>query len=295
MNRIDGMRTFVAVVEAGSFTAAAERLGVTVKLVSKYVARLEQDRGINLLHRTTRSMSLTPEGRAYLDGCRRVLAEVEALEDQLDQTKGLSGTLRIAAPLVYGDTAVAEAALAFMQAHPGVTVEVFHSDRHVDLAEEGFDLAVRMGDLKDSSLIATRLGHTDLVVVAAPSYLTQHGTPTRPENLSAHVCIRDANNPDPNRWPFLIDGQVVQVPVKGPFLANSPMACLLMARAGMGLFICPDVFLADDFDTGRLVPVLTGFSSRRIPISAVQLPSGFKRPKAAAFTDCLRRVMKSKA
>lgn len=289
------MRTFVAVVEAGSFTAAADRLGVTVKLVSKYIARLEQDQGMTLLHRTTRSMSLTSEGRAYLDGCRRVLAEVEALEDQLDQRKGLSGTLRVAAPFVYADVVVAKAALAFMEAHPRVTVAVDVSARYVDLAEDGYDLAVRIGELKDSSLIATKLGHTDMHVVAAPSYLQAHGTPARPEDLTAHVCIRDANNPDPDRWPFMVDGEIMQVPVSGPFIANSPQACLLLARAGKGMFLCPDVFLTDSLASGQLVRLLDGFSSRRIGIHAVQLPSAFRKPRAAAFIDCLRQVMKSKA
>lgn len=289
VDRIQGMRTFVAVVEAGSFAAASKRLGITGKLVSKYIAALEAELGMNLLHRTTRSMSLTHDGRIYLEGCRRVLNEIDLLDISLESSRGLKGTLRVAAPLTFGETAVAAAALEFMETHPEVTIELQLSDEYVDLAEEGFDLAVRIGTLKDSSLVARKLGEARLLVVAAPSYIERHGAPVHPGELSAHICIRDANNPDPNRWPFLIDGQQVQIPVGGPFLANSPPACLLPTLAGKGIFICPHVFLGDDLAQGRLVHLLPGFPSRTIAIQAVQLPSAFGKPKVSAFIDILRR------
>lgn len=292
MDKIQGMRTFVAVVEAGSFAAASKRLGITGKLASKYIAALEAELGMNLLHRTTRSMSLTHDGRIYLEGCRRVLNEIELLDISLEASRGLKGTLRVAAPLTFGETAVAAAALDFMETHPEVTVELQLSDEYVDLAEEGFDLAVRIGTLKDSSLVARKLGEARLLVVAAPSYIERHGAPVHPDELSAHICIRDANNPDPNRWPFLIDGQQVQIPVGGPFLANSPPACLLPTLAGKGIFICPHVFLGNDLARGRLVQLLPGFPSRTIAIQAVQLPSAFRKPKVSAFIDTLRRHIK---
>ena len=234
-------------------------------------------------------MSLTQNGRMYLEGCRRVLHETDLLDTSLESSRGLKGVLRVAAPLTFGETAVAAAALEFMDAHPEVTVELQLSDAYVDLAEEGFDLAVRIGTLKDSSLVARKLGEAKLLVVAAPSYIERHGAPVHPEELSAHICIRDSNNPDPNRWPFLIDGQQVQIPVAGPFLANSPPACLLPTRAGKGIFICPNVFLGDDLAEGRLVQLLPGFPSRTIAIQAVQLPSTFRRPKVTAFIDTLAR------
>ena len=292
LDQIDGMRTFVAVVEAGSFSAASKRLGITNKLASKYIATLESRLGMNLLHRTTRSMSLTPEGRSYLEGCRKVLNEVELLETSLDASAGLKGTLRIAAPLTYGDTVVSAAAQSFLAAHPEVTVELVLSDQYVDLAEGGFDLAVRIGDLKDSRLIVQKLGETDLKVVAAPSYIEQFGAPTHPSQLTDHTCIRDANNPDPNRWPFLIDGQLVQIPVSGPFITNSPPACLMPTRSGKGIFICPDAFLTEDLKTGRLRHLLTDFPSRTISIQTVQLPSAFRKPKVKAFIEALRKEIR---
>lgn len=292
MDRIDGMRTFLAVVEAGSFAGASKRLGITGKLVSKYIGALEAQLGMSLLYRTTRSMSLTQDGRTYLEGCRRVLNEIDLLDTSLEASRGLKGTLRVAAPLTFGETVVATAALEFMETHPEVTVELQLSDDYVDLAEEGFDLAVRIGALKDSSLVARKMGEARLLVVAAPSYIERNGAPSHPGELTAHVCIRDANNPDPNRWPFLIDGQLVQIPVAGPFLANSPPACLLPTRAGKGIFICPHVFLDDDLAQGRLVQLLPGFPSRTISIQTVQLPSAFGKPKVSAFIQCLKKHMK---
>jgi len=281
------------VVEAGSFSAAGKRLGITNKLVSKYVATLESRLGTSVLHRTTRSMSLTPEGRNYLEGCRRVLSEVDALEASLDMSAGLKGFLRVAAPLTFGETVVAEAALNFMESHPEVVVEIDMSDHYADLADGGYDLAIRIGALKDSSLKSRKLGETDLLVVATPDYIAGHGAPSHPEELSAHSCIRDANNPDPNRWPFLVEGKVIHIPVSGPFIANSAPACLVPTYAGKGIFICPEVFLGDDLESGRLVRLLPAFHSRTIAIQAVHLPSAYRKPKVSAFIDTMREQLRS--
>ncbi len=283
------MQSFVAVVEAGSFAAAGQRLGISNKLVSKRVAQLESQLGMTLLHRTTRSMSLSHEGGKYLQGARRVLAELEQLEAEFDASDGLKGTVRVAAPITFGDTAVAQAANRFVEQHPNVTVELDLSDHYVDLAKGGFDIAIRIGSLSDSSLLVRKLGETHMKVVAAPSYLEKHGTPSHPAALCEHICIRDANNPDPNRWPFQIEGQTVQVPVSGPFLANSPPACLVPTRAGRGIFICPDVFLRDDLEAGTLVELLSAFHSRTLPIQSVQLPSAFRKPRVKAFVAFMKR------
>ncbi|MEM9497940.1 MAG: LysR family transcriptional regulator [Pseudomonadota bacterium] len=293
MDRIDGMHSFVAVVETGSFSAAGQRLGISNKLVSKRVAQLERQVGMTLLHRTTRSMSLSHEGERYLEGARRVLAEVEQLETEFDGSDGLKGTVRVAAPLTYGDLAVAGAASRFVKEHPDMTVELDLSDRYVDLAKGGFDIAIRIGHLNDSTLVVRKLGETAMKVVAAPSYLKRHGVPMHPAELCEHVCIRDANHPDPNRWPFHIDGQHVQVPVSGPFLANSPPACLVPTRAGLGIFVCPDVFLRDELDSGRLTEILPEFHSRTLPIQSVQLPSAFRKPRVRAFVDFMRAEIRS--
>jgi DNA-binding transcriptional LysR family regulator len=287
------MRTFIAVVEAGSFTAAGHRLGISNKLVSKYIGTLETQLQVNLLHRTTRSLSLTNEGRTYLEGCRKVLGECEALDKEMDPSGGFSGKIKIAAPLTFGETTVAATAIQFMDAHPEVSIEIDMSDRHVDLAEGGYDLAIRMGALKDSSLIARKLTSSNFLVVAASSYIEKFGAPSRPIDLSAHSCIRDSNHPDPNRWPLLVEGQLVHIPVTGRYIANSPPACLVPTYSGKGLYHCPEIFLGDSLTTGKLIEVLGDYiSSQKIDIHAVQLPSAFRNPKVAAFVDLLREEMK---
>ncbi len=294
MDRLDGMRTFIAVVEAGSFTAAGQRLGISNKLVSKYIGTLETQLEVNLLYRTTRSLSLTNEGRTYLEGCRKVLSECEVLDRVMDPSGGFSGSIKIAAPLTFGETTVAAAAIQFMDAHPDVVIEIDMSDRHVDLAEGGYDLAIRMGALRDSSLIARKLTSSNYLVVVAPSYIEEFGAPSRPIDLSAHSCIRDSNHPDPNRWPFLVEGQLVHIPVSGRYIANSPPACLTPTYAGKGFYHCPEIFLGDSLETGKLVSVLDEHrSSQNIDIHAVQLPSAFRNPKVKSFVDMLRDAIKS--
>ncbi|WP_306154242.1 LysR family transcriptional regulator [Roseovarius sp. MMSF_3281] len=286
------MQSFVAVVETGSFVAAGQRLGLSNKLVSKRLAQLEQDIGMTLLHRTTRSMSLTHEGTRYLEGARRVLAEFEQLENEFDAADGLKGVIRIAAPTTYGETTVARAASRFTEEHPNVTVELALSDRYEDLAKGGFDVAIRIGHLSGSSLIVRKLGETRMKVVAAPAYLKAHGTPEHPADLGDHICIRDTNSTDPNRWSFCIEGQTIQVPVSGPFLANSPSACLAPVRAGMGIFTCPDIFLADDLSTGRLVELFPNTHAESLPIQSIHLPSAFRKTRVKAFVDVMQREMR---
>ncbi|MEP1522485.1 substrate binding domain-containing protein [Ascidiaceihabitans sp.] len=215
--------------------------------------------------------------------------ELEQLDSEFEGSDGLSGIVRVAAPLTYGDTAVASAADKFVQEHPNVTVELDLSDHQVDLAKGGFDIAIRIGDLRDSSLIVRKLGETHMKVVAAPSYIARHGKPEHPIHLGEHICIRDSNNPGPNRWPFQIEGQQMLVPVTGPFLANSPPACLVPTLTGPGIFICPDIFLGDNLETGHLVELFTGCQSRRLPIHAVQLPFAFRKPRVKAFVEFMKR------
>ncbi|WP_282153372.1 LysR family transcriptional regulator [Ruegeria atlantica] len=288
MDKIDGMRAFVAVVETGSFIAAGKRLGISNKLVSKYIGVLEGQLEVTLLHRTTRSLSLTNEGRTYLEGCRKVLSECDALDLTMDQSGGFSGSLRVTAPLTFGETFVVDAAIKFMTTYPDVTVEIDMSDRHADLAEGAFDLAIRMGPLKDSSLIAQKLASSEYLAVASSSYIEEFGSPAHPDDLKSHSCIRDTNNPHPNRWPFFIEGQMIQVPVSGPYIANSPPACLAPAYAGKGIYHCPEVFLGDDLVSGKLVRVLEGFQSRKIDVHAVYLPTAYRNRKVVAFIETLR-------
>lgn len=288
MDRIEKMRAFVAVVEAGSFAAAGKRLGLSNKVISKGIQALEADIGSALLFRTTRSMSITPEGRLYLQGCRRVLLEYDAMSASLDTSKGLRGTLRISAPVTFGEVLVTDAIVDFMAAHPEIEIDLALSDQHEDLAERGFDLAIRIGTLKDSNLRQRSLGHVDLIVVGSPAYVTEFGAPAQPRDLAQHACIRDTNSDTPNRWPFEIDGTPTTVPVHGRFICNSSTAGLTAARKSQGLAMVPDIFAQSDLVDGTLVRVLGDVTSLQVPIQAVYLPSSFGRPKLSAFIDFIK-------
>lgn len=296
MDRIDKMQIFVAVAETGSFTAAGERLGISNKLVSKSIGALEEDVGATMFFRTTRSMSITVEGQQYLQGCRRVLLEYDALSASLDTVQSLKGALRVSASVTFGEVLVTGAVVDFLTQHPDIEVELILSDAHEDLAEKGFDLAIRIGELKDSNLRVRLLGHTNLIVVASPAYLDAFGAPNLARDLSRHSCIRDTNSATPNRWPFVIDEVQTSVPVNGRLICNSSSAGLNAARKGHGLALVPDLFAERDLVDGRLVRVLKDVPTVSVPIQAVYLPSGFQRPKLTAFVDHMKNnVSEAKA
>ncbi|WP_420861230.1 LysR substrate-binding domain-containing protein [Algirhabdus cladophorae] len=288
MDKLDKMRAFVAVVETGSFAAAGKRLGLSNKVISKGIQALEADIGSTLLFRTTRAMSITPEGRLYLQGCRRVLLEYDMLSASLETSKGLRGSLRIAAPVTFGEVLVTDAVVDFMELHPEIEIDLVLSDAHEDLAEKGFDLAIRIGNLKDSNLRQRTLAQAELIVVASPAYLAEFGTPAQPHDLANHTCIRDTNSDSPNRWPFEGEDGPFSVPVHGRLVCNSSAAGLTAARKSQGLAMVPDVFAERDLVAGRLVQVLSEAASLQVPIQAVYLPSGYGRPKLTAFIDHMK-------
>ncbi|MEM1374832.1 MAG: LysR family transcriptional regulator [Pseudomonadota bacterium] len=288
MDRLDKMQIFVAVAETGSFTAAGERMGISNKVVSKSISALENDVGATLFFRTTRSMSITVDGQNYLQGCRRVLLEYEALSASLDTAQSLKGALRVTAPVTFGEVLVTRSVVDFLSNHPDIEVELVLSDHHEDLAEKGFDLAIRMGELKDSNLRVRHLGTAQLIVVAARSYLEAHGAPGLARDLMQHSCIRDTNSDVANRWPFVIDDVQTNIPVHGRLICNSSSACLDAARNGLGLAMVPDLFAEQDLVEGRLVRVLKDIPTPAVPIQGVYLPSAFQRPKLVAFVDHMK-------
>lgn len=288
MDRIDRMKTFVAVAETGSFSAAAIRLGISNKLVSKEIRALEEDVGATLFFRTTRSMSITAEGREYQQGCRRVLLEFDALSASLDNAQNLKGSLRVSVPVTLGELLITASVVDFLELHRDIKVELSLSDSFVDLAEHGFDLAIRIGEMRDSSLKMRLLGQTNLIVVGAPTYFENFGRPDQPSDLSQHNCIRDSNGNNPNRWPFIVDGTQMSVPVNGRLMCNSSSSCLNAARKGHGLAMVPDLFAEQNLIDGRLTRVLDHLPPVSADIRAVYLPSGFQRPKLTAFVDHMK-------
>lgn len=292
MDTLEGMRVFLAVASEHSFTAAGERLGLSKALVSKYVSQLESRLGTRLLNRSTRNLHLTEAGRAYLERSRRILEEVDELEASLQQgSEQPLGRLLVAAPQTFGERFVAAAAAGFLAQWPGVSVELSFSDRYVNVVEEGFDLAIRIGTLEDSSLVSRSLGFIQLVACAAPAYLAEHGEPGTPSDLAGHACVRDRNLRRGGRWPFTRDGQLEEVDVGGRLLVNGIVASheATLAGAGIGLLACH--LIEADLAAGRLQQVLQAYQSARLPISAVYPHRRYLTAKVQRFVDYLASRM----
>jgi DNA-binding transcriptional LysR family regulator len=253
VDTIDGMRAFVAVANARSFTAGGERIGLSTKLTSKYVRQLEQRLGVPLFNRTTRSVRLTDDGQAYLTRCARLLDEFDEVEAavQAKQTQP-RGKIRLTAPTTFGERDLTRALGDFLRVQPEITIDLEMTDRNVSLIEEGFDLGIRIGSLTDSSLIARKLAPARIVVCAAPDYLDRAGRPSYPQDLADHTCIVDTNIRGVPNWPFLIGGEPVTVRINGRFSANTPRAAAEMAVSGLGIALCPMYAAAPAITAGKL-------------------------------------------
>lgn len=289
MDRIDGIRAFVAVVDAGSFTAAAARLRISNKLVSKYVAALEAQVGATLLNRTTRSLSLTEAGTRYLAAARHALASIDELDGVLLQDSGaLAGQLRVTAPATFGEMFITELTAEFTADHPRISIDLELTDRYVNLSAEGFDVAIRVGNLGDSSMIASRLGQTEPWVVASPVYLLQHGRPETPEDLRAHDVIRDTNDSALNRASFERAGRQVTVPLHGRIAVNSAGAVARLALAGKGVAIIPCFAIEGEVRAGNLQRLLPDWRTTRLDIQALHPRQLFTPPRVAAYIAHLK-------
>ena len=287
MDRLDEMAAFAAVAEAHSFTQGARRLGVSGAQVSKLVARLEDRLGARLLNRTTRDVSLTDTGRAYLERAKALLDDFEALEGSVRDEDGPKGLLRISAPVAFGAMELDAALLDFAEAYPEISLEVFYADRMVNLVEEGFDLGVRIGRLEDSSLIARRLAPVRAVACASPAYLQKHGVPQTPADLKAHEAILDLNTGDPTLWGFGQNGECMETRVHGRLRFASAEACLAAAERGFGVARAPDFVAAPRLRDGRLTPLLCSYEPELSAIHAVYPHARHLAAKVRVFVDFL--------
>ncbi|MDP3659340.1 LysR family transcriptional regulator [Phenylobacterium sp.] len=289
MDRVDALRTFIAVADARSFTEAARRLGVSPSQASKVLMRLEDRLGARLLNRTTRDVALTDVGRAYLESARAVVEAFETLDDSVRDDGQPRGLLRVSAPVTFGAAPLQPALLAFAQAYPQVGLEVSFSDRTVNLVDEGFDVAVRITRLADSSLIARKLAETRIVVCASPDHLQRHGTPQTPEALAGREAILDLNLREPTLWDFRVGGARRDIRVEGRLRFSSPAACLHAAREGFGIARAPAFAATDDLRSGRLIPILTAFECEPIGVHAVYPHARHLAAKVRVFVDFLAR------
>lgn len=286
MDLVDGLRAFVATAQSGSFTEAAKRLGVSNRLTSKYVAELETRIGARLLQRTTRKVGLTPTGQDLL---ARAPALLDDLDDMLgavsEEAKGLSGLLRISAPVTFGEIYIKDLLSRFVALHPELAIDLRLNDAYVDLATDGFDLAFRIGTPEVSSLKVRRLGVIRSHVVASPDYLSKHAAPRTPQELSDHVCIVDTNRPDATGWVFLDGTEEIVIPIPRRLMVNSARVARDWAVAGCGIAFCPDFVLARDIDEGRLIPLLEDYDKHTHPFSAIYLAGNVLPRKVRALID----------
>jgi DNA-binding transcriptional LysR family regulator len=289
MDRLTSMAVFVRAVEAGSFAAAAPALGLSSPMVGKHVRFLETRIGTQLLNRTTRRQSLTEVGRAYYERCKNMLAEAEAAEALAQDLQAAPrGRLRVTAPVIFGTYSLTPMLTCYMRRYPEVTVDLNLSDRVVDLIDEGFDAAIRISPLKDSTLMTRALKPVRPVACAAPAYLAERGTPGTPEELTDHECLGFAYSAKPpwDVWEFTdLRGAHHRAKVKSRFQANVGPALRAAALAGFGIILQAEDMVRDDLTAGRLVQVLPGFSAPSHPMHIVFPPSQRPTPKLRSFVD----------
>lgn len=292
MDKIETMRAFAAVARDGSFTVAARRLGMSTKLASKYVRQLETRLQTQLLSRTTRSVSLTDVGAAYLERCRPILEQVDELESLVKERQtSLAGPVRITAPTAFGSAKLTQALLPFMLAHRQVEIDLKLSDNRIALVEEGFDLAIRIGTLRDSTLIVRKLADMPMIVCAAPEYLNKHGRPSNPKALATHDCLIDENQPDATAWRFHSAHGDVAVKVGGTLRANSPGAIAQMAIGGLGIARSPRYVVEAALENGKLEPLLRAFTTLEFGLFAVYPPNRHLTARVRALIDHLAQYL----
>jgi DNA-binding transcriptional LysR family regulator len=287
MDRFDEINAFAAVADARSFTQGARRIGVSSAQVSKLVARLENRLGARLLNRTTRDVSLTDTGRAYLERAKTVLEDFEALEGSVRDQSGPRGLLKISAPFSFGASQLTPALLDFAAAYPEVSLDVSATDRMVNLVEEGFDVAVRIGQLADSSVIARKLAAVRLVTCASPEYLARAGTPHSPHDLAQHEAIIDTNARDPMVWTYGAANDQQEVRVHGRLRFGGADACVAAGVRGLGVVRTPAFAATEELRAGRLVPLLCAWEPSVIYVHAVYPHARHLAAKVRAFVDFL--------
>jgi DNA-binding transcriptional LysR family regulator len=278
---------FACVVEHRSFSGAATAIGVSKATVSKAIARLEAQLGTALFHRTSRRLTLTDSGTALAERAGRILAEAQAAEEAaIDSAKAPSGMVRIAAPITFGIRFVADAIADLLVAYPGIQIDLRLSDARVDIVADGFDIALRIADLPDSSLRARRLAPIRARVVAAPAHLEQHGTPAHPADLAHHACFLYANAI--GTWQFRkADGEEAAVRPAGPLITDNGDAMMPALLAGLGIARLPDFIIDRELADGRLVEILADWSPMNIALHLLTPPSTLRPARVELVIEFL--------
>ena len=284
MDRLSAMEVFTNVVEFEGFSAAASHLGISRASVSKQVIQLEESLGASLLNRTTRRVSVTEVGEAYYERCKRVLAEVEEADLLVEQLHSEPrGTLKVSAPMSFGVAHLGPAVSDFLSEYRELSISLTLNDRFTDLIEEGFDIAIRIAQSADSSLIARRLSGVRCVMTATPEYLERKGVPTKPQDLSGHQCLSYSYLASGLEWPIFGPNGATSVKVSGPLKANNGEVLLQAARQNLGIAFLPNFLVREDIQAGVLVPVLEQYRLPELSVYAVSPPNRFPARKVQAF------------
>lgn len=286
MDSLGALQAFVQAADANGFTDAGRRLGVSASAVSKAVQRLEDRLGVRLFHRSTRSITLTPEGVMFLERCRRILCEFEAAETELSQTQTApQGKLRVSLPSI-GMLFMPKIA-AFKRLYPQIELELDFTDRLVDVIDEGVDAVIRTGEHTDSRLMTRMLGHYRRAIVASPDYLAAAGTPKTPEDLTRHSCLiyRFASTGKLDRWPLSHNGAPIHLELTNSVVMNTLEPQLCLAEQGLGLACVPDIAVAPQLKAGTLVSVLDNYLQSQTKISVMWPTSRHLSPKLRVFVD----------
>lgn len=289
MDRLLWMHCYARAVETGSFSAVARELAIGQPNVSRHIASLEAHLGTRLLHRSTRKLTLTPEGERYYTEVRRALDAIAEAESTARGEEKPQGLLRVACPVALARFKMLPLVKPFLQRYPDIELDLQIADRKIDLIEEGVDIAVRVGELRDSALKARRLGTARRICVASPGYLAEYGTPQKPEELRQHNCVLFSLLATGNLWPF--EGQPVEV--RGNFKVNSPEGVRSAVLDGLGVGLMPCWLFADALAAGEVVQLLSDWTIPALPITALYPAKRLLPRRAAAFMDYLSQAFAS--
>ncbi|WP_185826875.1 LysR family transcriptional regulator [Shewanella canadensis] len=296
MDKFKAMTIFSAVVEEGTMSAAARRLGIANSVVTKNLNQLEHWLDRKLIYRSTRNLQLSQEGRLYYEQIKEIIHSVEKLESptNLDH-KTMTGSIKITSPIIFGKQLLSPLLPAFHIEYPGINIELILHDDFDDLVKGGFDLALRVSRLPDSNFIAKRLQSMRLRVVASPAYIELHGAPSTPESLSRHICLIDKSIGNAKRWDFIsLRGDNLSVPVYGPLSINNAECIAQLCTDGIGVSQLPEIFVNDLINNGQLVELLPEYAIDDFYISLLYHQKGATNPATKAFIDHLTKNLSEK-